>query len=103
MATTITSGSEMVEKTEKTFKIHHVDNGFCRVNYQAVNADGQTVYYCLQDEGKRYGGVVCYRCCGDFEPNYSIRYPKNLFEVPTGNSEIEVAVREYLTSEEGAA
>jgi len=83
----------------KDFTIHSIDNGFCRVNYKAKNCAGETVFYCLQDEGKNYGGVVCYRCSRDFEPNYSIKYNRNRFEVPTGNSDIEIVVREYLTKE----
>jgi hypothetical protein len=35
-----------------TFKIHFIDNGFCRINYTTKNAHGQRIYYCLQDEGK---------------------------------------------------
>lgn len=82
---------------DKDFKIHSIDNGFCRVNYTAENSAGQTLIYCLQDEGANYGGVVCYRCSGDFEPNYEIKYGKDRFEVPTGDSDIEKVVREYLT------
>jgi hypothetical protein len=54
----------------------------------------------LQDEGQRYGGVACYRCSKDFEPEYPIftfRYDQ--FEIPTGDTQIEIAVREYLTKE----
>jgi hypothetical protein len=83
----------------KTFKIHSIDNGFCRVNYKAVNYKGETIFYCLQDEGKLWGGVICYRCSKDFEPDYQMRYPRDQFEVPTGDSAIEIAVREYLTKE----
>jgi hypothetical protein len=87
----------MNDTTEKDFKIHSIDNGFCRVNYKIKNADGKTVFYCLQDEGKTYGGVICYRCAdSDFEPDYPIKYHKDRFEVPTGNSSIEIIVREYL-------
>ncbi len=82
---------------EKTFKIHSIDNGFCRVNYTAINADGKTIYYCLQDEGTNYGGVICYRCSGDFEPSYEMKYNCNRFEIPMGNSHIEITVRNYLT------
>ena len=83
----------------KTFRIHSIDNGFCRVNYVAKNAQGHLVYYCLQDEGANYGGVVCYRCCKEFEPSYRMDYQRKLFEVPTGDSSIESIVREYLTKE----
>jgi hypothetical protein len=83
--------------TKKDFKIHSIDNGFCRVNYMAKNAAGQTVFYCLQDEGKEWGGVICYRCTSDdFEPDYEICYSKDRFEIPAGDTAIEIAVRKYL-------
>lgn len=84
---------------KKDFTIYSIDNGFCRINYKAKNSNNQTVYYCLQDEGKAFGGVVCYRCSKDFEPNYPIRYAKSRFEIPSGDSDIEKVVREYLTKE----
>ena len=84
-------------KKEKTFKIHSLDNGYCRVNYVARNEEGVKVYYCLQDEGVNYGGVTCYRCGDDdFEPDYQIKYSRDRFEVPVGDSAIEVVVRSYL-------
>jgi hypothetical protein len=82
----------------KDFNIYCIDNGYCRVNYVAKNPAGQRVYYCLQDEGKNFGGVICYRCSNDdFEPDYPIVYGRDRFEVPTGNSDIEVVIRDYLT------
>ena len=87
----------MIDK--KDFTIHSINNGFCRVNYKAKNNAGETVYYCLQDEGKNHGGVICYRCSIDFEPAYRASYNRNQFEIPIGNSDIEKVVREYLTEE----
>jgi len=87
--------------SEKDFKIVEIDHGFCRIVYVALNEDGKKVYYCLQDEGENCGGVVCYRTCGpDHEPSYPIVYARNRFEVPTGNSLIETAVRDYLAVKE---
>ena len=80
----------------KTFTIESIDNGYCRVNYKATNSEGQVVFYCLQDEGDRYGGVICYRCSDGFEPQHEIRYKRSMFEVPTGYSDIEIIVRNYL-------
>ncbi len=85
---------------EKTFKIHSIDNGFCRVNYIAKNNDNKQIYYCLQDEGIGYGGVCCYHCSNDFEPSYLIKYNRNRFEIPKGNSAIEIIVRNYLNQKE---
>jgi len=82
----------------KDFKIHSIDNGYCRVNYTAVNSAGQKIYYCLQDEGTNYGGILCYRSSSDQEPDYLITYSRDRFEIPTGNSAIEVSVRNYLTN-----
>ena len=84
----------------KTFKIHSIDNVFCRINYTFKNAQGQKLYYCLQDEGKNYGGVICYRSSVDLEPCYKVMAKLSDFEIPTGDSEIEVVVREYLTKED---
>jgi hypothetical protein len=86
----------------KTFKIHSIDNGFCRVNYKGKTRVEGTRCYCLQDEGKNYGGVILYRCSRDWEPNYPITLHPQLrkqFEVPAGDTQIEIAVREFLTKE----
>ena len=81
---------------EKDFKIHSIDNGYCRVYYNAINSEGQKLLYCLQDEGDNYGGVICYRCSKDGEPDYPMKYGKNRFEIPQGNSDIEIVIRKYL-------
>ncbi len=84
--------------SDKTFKIKYLDNGYCRIVYEAVNADNQKIYYCLQDEGDNCGGVVCYRMSGvDGEPDYERKYHRNKFEIPIGDSDIEIIVRKYLT------
>jgi len=82
----------------KDFMIVGVDNGYCRIYYNAYNQEGQKLLYCLQDEGDRFGGVLCYRCSTDGEPDYSIKYGKDRFEVPQGSSDIELVVRNYLTT-----
>ena len=84
----------------KDFTINYVDHGFCRIVYEAINSAGKKVYYCLQDEGTHYGGVLCYRMSSiDGEPDYLITYGTSRFEIPIGNSVIEKAVRNYLTGE----
>jgi len=81
-------------------KIHSIDNGFCRVMYYVKNNNNQTLYYCLQDEGANYGGVILYRCTPDGEPDYPCEFQGeniwSMFEVPSGDTEIEVAVRAFL-------
>jgi len=89
---------KIITEESKNFKIHHIDNGFCRIVYKAKNSKNQIIYYCLQDEGVYHGGVLCYRTSTDFEPDYRIDFPKNMFEIPMGDSEIEKVVREYLSN-----
>lgn len=85
---------------KNVLNIHSIDNGFCRVMYSAKNEDNQTVYYCLQDEGENYGGVILYRCTQDGEPDYPCRFDSgagwDIFEVPQGDSDIEKVVRNFL-------
>lgn len=72
-------------------KVHSIDSGFCRVYYHARNNDGESVWYCLQDEGKNIG-LRFYRCTDDGEPCYPIELKKpasELLEIPAGDSEIE--------------
>jgi hypothetical protein len=79
--------------------IHSVDNGFCKVNYTMRNGKN-TLYYCLM-EGS-YGEfkvVTCYRCCKLFEPSYPVKTTlplAELFELPIGDSAIEIAVRKHI-------
>jgi len=80
-------------------KIAYVDSGFCRVVYKGKNSKDETVYYCLQYDGKNEG-VNMYRCTNDaryHEPSYTVTPKKiTVFEEPTGNSDIEVRAREYI-------
>lgn len=59
-----------------TLKLHSEDLGFCRVYYQLQKEGGGGAFYCLQDEGKNYGGVMFYRCTGDsdyMEPSHEVK------------------------------
>jgi hypothetical protein len=86
---------------EKVFKIKEVNRGFDRLVYQAKNDSDQIVYYCFQDDF----GITFYRCsdCDYFEPQRKIKLRNNnilkMFEIPSGDSEIENKVRQYLTNE----
>lgn len=75
-------------------KIHSIDNGFCRINYVGKNTDNQNVYYCLQDEGQ--DGIHLYRSTCDLEPSHECNAIASIFEVPTGDTQIEVSVRNRL-------
>ncbi len=83
----------------KLLQIYDIDNGFCRINYVAKNSNNLRVCYCLQDEGENYGGVTQYRSTQDWEPDNKVTSKKKIWEVPTGNSDIEIAVRAYLTKD----
>lgn len=77
-------------------KIHSIDNGFCRVNYVKKNNQNQLIHCCIQDDG-RGGGVNVYRQTKDGEPQNKIipvRY--DIFQIPTGDSAIEIIVRDFL-------
>lgn len=75
-------------------KIHSIDNGFCRINYTLRTESGAIFHYCLQEE--YLGVVVAYASTLDWEPSHLIDTEKVEFEIPTGNSTIEVIVRKYL-------
>lgn len=79
-------------------KIHSIDNGFCRINYTGKNSLNQTIYYCLQEEHPN--DIRCYRSSQDLEPSHECVAKAAAFEVPTGNSAIEVAIRKRLLKPE---
>lgn len=55
-----------------TLQYSETDPGFCRVNFKTVNASGQTIRYCLMEDG---ADVKLFRTSGgDWdEPMYSIK------------------------------
>ena len=55
-------------------KMHfrHTDIGFCRVNYAYENNNGQTIKYCLMEDGSE---VKLYRQSQDDEPDYPAGLP----------------------------
>ena len=82
-------------------KIDHLDEGFCRINYVFQNEEGKHAYYCIQDEGPY---VLAYSCSSDFEPCSTVNIKKGkqrheVFEVPKGNTELEVKIRNWLNKE----
>lgn len=62
-------------------KIVDIDDGFCRITFKAQSESGASVYYCLQDEGERYGGVILYRSTSEYEPEYAVKNFKNGFDI----------------------
>jgi len=83
------------------FKLVSVDNGFCRVLFQTKNSDNQKIYYCLQEDW-RDKPVVLYRCTQPpwCEPSHEVKLQKNIgpieFEMPEGNSRLEIKVKEWI-------
>jgi hypothetical protein len=84
-------------------KIVEVNPGFCQITYSCRNDQDQRIFYCLQDNG--YGGktqIRLLRATQEYEPDYEINKLKEgyyfEFEVPTGDSNIEAACREYIAS-----
>lgn len=80
------------------FKIVKVDNGFCQITYATRNADNQRIFYCLQDNGLQ-GGIRLLRCTQEHEPSHEVTLKPeyiNLFEIPTGDSELENKGRHWL-------
>lgn len=78
--------------------ISEIDTGYCRIIY--ANEKGARV--CFQDEGANHGGVQGYTITDYDEPCDPITLKPaayHWFELPTGDSELETAVRQFL--EEG--
>lgn len=71
---------------------------FCQINYYMQNDDRQKVYYCLQDNGPKYGGVKFLRCSQDYEASHEVTFSNfNVeFEKPQGDTELESNVREFI-------
>ncbi|RPI51860.1 MAG: hypothetical protein EHM49_06550 [Deltaproteobacteria bacterium] len=91
---------------EIKFKIHYIDEGFCRIVYQYINSIGQRIYYCLQDDGT-FGrrDVHAYRCTPApwFEPERQVKVETEDFyqwERPWGEDGIGKVVREFLERKE---
>jgi len=79
-------------------KIHKVDDGFSRIVYQGRNRHGQKVYYAIQVWRGEYEIM---RLCPKLEPQEKVmpRVPlKDLFEVPTGMSDLATGIRNFIIS-----
>ena len=85
------------------FKIYGIDNGYWQITYKIKNGENQHIYYCLQDEGENYGGVLLYRMTSDGEPSHECKMNNDnfsKFEIPSGDSNIEKVVRNFLNEKE---
>lgn len=50
----------------------HIGN--CQLNYFIRNDRGERAFYCLQDNGERWGGIRLLRCTQDLEPSHEVRF-----------------------------
>ena len=82
------------EEKEPLLKIDHIDNGFCRVNYTAKNKANQKVFYCIQEGMDDL--FIAYRSTTEWEPMNEVALDPEKWEVPKGNTHIEVGVRKFL-------
>jgi len=57
--------------------------GHCQITYHSWNAYGELLVYCLQDNGKKFGGIRLMRCSRDGEPSHEVKLTASAyFEVP---------------------
>ena len=80
---------------EKLCKIHSIDSGFCRINYIAESG-GHKFHYCIQED---VGTFLCFRSSKDWEPDAEVIFRPNDWEIPIGDSELEIRIRDFI--EEG--
>jgi len=77
-------------------KYEYTEPGYCRVVFSYENTQGQTAYYCAQEEAK--DNIVFYRCSDDwYEPMYEVR-PKIAPPLSPGDTDVDHAVNEWITS-----
>lgn len=50
---------------------HHI--GHCQITYHSWNEYGELLVYCLQDNGKNFGGIRLLRCSRDGEPSWPVK------------------------------
>lgn len=48
------------------------NTGHCQINYWTRNEAGQKIFYCLQDQGDKYGGVRLMRATVEYEPSHEV-------------------------------
>lgn len=82
-------------------KVYGVDAGFGCINYVGKNREGERIFYGFQ-QGPG-GTFYLYRLCRNLEPSHRAhaRIPLDqLFELPTGGTQLEVDLYEFLTKEQ---
>jgi hypothetical protein len=84
---------------EYDFKLsNYQETGFCRINFEAVNGQGQKVYYCLQDDY----GIQLYRQTDDYREPSHVVTPKAFihFERPPITCDLTKKVNEWIDDHE---
>ena len=85
---------------EVHLQIVNVNTGFCQITYKTKNDLGEIIYYGLQDNGQKFGGIRLMRCTSDYEPSHEIKKIKPeykfIFQEPTGESKLENLCREFI-------
>jgi hypothetical protein len=78
----------------KKLVIEFIDSGYCRIVYRV---EGTDFFYCLQDEGENYGGVILYKCTSDHEPMYQARLlSPTQIEIPKGDCFMSLVVSKFI-------
>ena len=61
------------------FKLHphwQRHTGHCQITYTTKNQEGQWLVYCLQDNGRKHGGIRLMRCTQDGEPSHEVSFTR---------------------------
>jgi hypothetical protein len=94
------------EETMSTYDLNFsdVDSGFCRVYFYHRRPTSGIAWYCLQDEGEKYGGMQLYRCTdSDWrEPSHPVSFNKRyiIIERPQGCDDLAVKARQWIKNYE---
>jgi hypothetical protein len=73
--------------------------GQSQITYKTKNANNETIYYCLQDNGPNCGGIKLLRCTSDYEPSHTVTAKNGAmikFQRPDGSSKLEQLVNGWI-------
>lgn len=86
------------------FKLHpnwQRFTGHCQITFTTKNQNNQTIVYCLQDNGEKFGGVRLMRCTQDGEPSHEAIPKSRLeFERPPIEDKLTKLVNDWITKHE---
>ena len=85
-----------MKKTVTLMEIYKVDSGFSRIIYKGKNPHGQTVYYAIS-VWKGIYEIHRLSKDGEAQCRATAKVPlKELFELPTGMSDLCVGIRNFI-------